>query len=116
MFFVKEHEKKHVVHCLRCARHLNKDLTGWICLGTFRQYSDLLMSNNSTTSFDLFVFLSEEYDIEVLCTIFDNFVMGNPKVEATPDNPCKLAIMNNILKKDLVKLEVKEEPTPVEVV
>ena len=74
------------------------------------------MSNNSTTSFDLFVFLSEEYDIEVLCTIFDNFVMGNPKVEATPDNPCKLAIMNNILKKDLVKLEVKEEPTPVEVV
>jgi len=90
LFFVKEHEKKHVVHCLRCARHLNKDLTGWICL--------------------------EEYDIEVLCTIFDNFVMGNPKVEATPDNPCKLAIMNNILKKDLVKLEVKEEPTPVEVV
>ena len=53
--------------------------------------------------------LSEEYDIEVLCTIFDNFVLGNPKAEATPENPCKLAIMNNILKKDLVKLEVKEE-------
>jgi len=83
LFFVKEHEKKHVVHCLRCARHLNKDLSGWICL--------------------------EEYDIEVLCTIFDNFVLGNPKAEATPENPCKLAIMNNILKKDLVKLEVKEE-------
>ena len=33
IFFVKEHEKKHVVHCLRCARELNKDLTGWICLG-----------------------------------------------------------------------------------
>ena len=108
MFFVKEHEKKHVVHCLRCARHLNKDLTGWICLGA----STLL----SYPSFDLIVDLSEEYDIEVLCTIFDNFVMGNPKVEATPDNPCKLAIMNNILKKDLVKLEVKEEPTSVEVV
>ena len=70
----------------------------------------------SYPSFDLIVDLSEEYDIEVLCTIFDNFVMGNPKVEATPDNPCKLAIMNNILKKDLVKLEVKEEPTSVEVV
>ena len=111
MFFVKEHEKKHVVHCLRCARHLNKDLTGWICLGTFH-----LMSHKYIMSFDLIVVFSEEYDIEVLCTIFDNFVLGNPKVEATPDNPCKLAIMNNILKKDLVKLEVKEEPTPVEVV
>ena len=39
--------------------------------------------------------------------------MGNPKVEATPDNPCKLAIMNNILKKDLVKLEVKQEDVEV---
>ena len=29
LFFVKENEKKHVVHCLRCARQLNKDLTGW---------------------------------------------------------------------------------------
>ena len=54
-------------------------------------------------------FVSEEYDIEVLCTIFDNFVLGNTKAEATPENPCKLAIMNNILKKDLVKMEVKEE-------
>jgi histone demethylase len=33
LFFVKENEKKHVVHCLRCAKQLNKDLTGWICLG-----------------------------------------------------------------------------------
>ena len=39
----------------------------------------------------------------------DNFVLGNTKAEATPENPCKLAIMNNILKKDLVKMEVKEE-------
>ena len=36
LFFVKEHEKKHVVHCLRCARQLNKDLKGWLCLGEWR--------------------------------------------------------------------------------
>jgi hypothetical protein len=36
-------------------------------------------------------------------------VQGNTKAEATPENPCKLSIMNNILKKDLVKMEVKEE-------
>ena len=47
IFFVKEHEKKHVVHCLRCARHLNKDLTGWICLGAFPRSdtSDDYLSN-----------------------------------------------------------------------
>ena len=47
LFFVKEHEKKHVVHCLRCARHLNKDLTGWICLGAFPRsdMSDDYLSN-----------------------------------------------------------------------
>ena len=34
IFFVKEHEKKHVVHCLRCARQVSKDdFTNWICLG-----------------------------------------------------------------------------------
>ena len=36
--------------------------------------------------------------------------MGNVKVEATPENPCKLALVNDILKQDLVKLEVKQEP------
>lgn len=53
--------------------------------------------------------LSEEYDIEELCTVYDNFKMHSEKVEATPDNPCKLAIINNVLKKDDVKLEVKQE-------
>ena len=34
IFFVKEHEKKHVVHCLRCARLVSKgDFASWICLG-----------------------------------------------------------------------------------
>jgi hypothetical protein len=56
--------------------------------------------------------LSEEYDIEELCTIYDNFKMGSTVVEATPENPCKLSVINDILKKDIVKLEaVKQEPT-----
>ena len=33
IFFIKGNEKKHVVHCLRCARLASKDLSGWICLG-----------------------------------------------------------------------------------
>jgi len=81
IFFVKEAEKKHVVHCLRCARQLNKVLTGWICL--------------------------VEYDIEHLCTIFDQFTMGDTKKEATPENPCKLALVSDILKREV---GVKEEP------
>ena len=36
--------------------------------------------------------------------------MGSVKVEATPENPCKLALVNDILKQDLVKLEIKQEP------
>ena len=64
----------------------------------------------STSSNSHLVLVSEEYDIEELCTVFDAFVMGNVKVEATPENPCKLALVNDILKQDLVKLEVKQEP------
>ena len=34
IFFVKEHEKKQVVHCLRCARTVSKeDFASWICFG-----------------------------------------------------------------------------------
>ena len=64
----------------------------------------------STNSIIYPFFPPEEYDIEELCTVFDNFVMGNVKVEATPENPCKLALVNDILKQDLVKLEIKQEP------
>lgn len=42
IFFVKEAEKKHVVHCLRCARLQNPKLTGWICLGEIKIYSNEL--------------------------------------------------------------------------
>jgi len=50
VMFVKAHEKKYVVHCLRCALNINKDLTGWICL--------------------------EEYDIEDLIGVYDSFKLA----------------------------------------
>jgi len=69
IFFVKEHEKKHVVHCLRCARLVSKeDFTSWICL--------------------------EEYEIDHLKNIFDNFVLGGG-IQQTQENPLKLAMVNN---------------------
>jgi len=74
IFFVKEHEKKHVVHCLRCARELNKDLTSWICL--------------------------EEYDIEHLKNIFDSFTLGDSSLPQTLENPLKLALVNNNIKSE----------------
>jgi len=70
IFFVKENEKRHVVHCLRCARQLNKDLSGWICL--------------------------EEYDSEHLKNIFDSFTLGS--AQQTLENPLKLAMVNNNIK------------------
>jgi len=78
IFFVKEAEKKHVVHCLRCARLQNPKLTGWICL--------------------------EEYVIDHLKTIFDNFSMGDSSLRPTLENPCRLAVVNNNVKTD-IKIE-----------
>merc|ERR1719193_931524 len=52
IFFVKSNEKKHVVHCLRCARQVSKDLAGWICL--------------------------EEYDLDELKAVYDGFTLGHP--------------------------------------
>merc|ERR1712137_261173 len=68
IFFVKGSEKKNVVHCLRCALQVNKDLTGWICL--------------------------EEYDIEELKTVYDNFVLGNVRAPSH-ENPLQLSLVNN---------------------
>jgi len=56
IMFVKAHEKKYVVHCLKCARHISKDLTGWICL--------------------------EEYELEDLIGVYDNFRLA-PYTERT---------------------------------
>lgn len=41
ILFVKEGEKRHVPHCLRCARQQSPDLRGWICLEEY-SLGDLL--------------------------------------------------------------------------
>jgi len=69
IFFVKGSEKKNVVHCLRCARQVSKDLSGWICL--------------------------EEYDIEELKTVYDNFVLGDYRSPPSQENPLQLSLVNN---------------------
>ncbi len=48
--FVKENEKKHVVHCLRCARRHDRNLRGFVCL--------------------------EEYHLQDLLDTYDNFRMS----------------------------------------
>ena len=49
ILLVKEHEKKHVVHCLDCARKINSHLEGFVCL--------------------------EEYKLKDLCETYDNYTM-----------------------------------------
>lgn len=46
ILFVKENEKKHVVHCLRCARSQTKDLKGFVCLEEYH-LQDLLETYDS---------------------------------------------------------------------
>ena len=82
---MKEHEKKHVVHCLRCARVVSKgDFTSWICLGKLRTFRGNIK----------YSFLAEEYEIDRLKNIFDNFVLGGG-IQQTQENPLKLAMVNN---------------------
>ena len=47
LLFIKEHEKRHVVHCVDCARRHAPRLAGFICL--------------------------EEYKLQELQDVFDNF-------------------------------------------
>ena len=87
---MKEHEKKHVVHCLRCARTVSKgDFSSWICLGKNP-------SPGGTWNCLNFTSLSEEYEIDHLKNIFDNFVLGGG-IQQTQENPLKLAMVNNNL-------------------
>lgn len=36
MLFVRENEKRHVVHCLGCARKQSANLQGFVCLEEYR--------------------------------------------------------------------------------
>ncbi|KAG8229709.1 hypothetical protein J437_LFUL009834 [Ladona fulva] len=49
ILFVREQEKRHVVHCMECARKQSPSLEGFVCL--------------------------EEYRLEELMSVFDNFVL-----------------------------------------
>jgi histone demethylase len=49
ILFIREQEKRHVVHCIDCARKQAPGLEGFVCL--------------------------EEYRMEELCEVFDHFVL-----------------------------------------
>jgi histone demethylase len=49
ILFIKEQEKRHVVHCVDCARKSASDLQGFVCL--------------------------EEYKLDELMTVYDSFVL-----------------------------------------
>lgn len=63
MLFIKEQEKKHVVHCLHCSRRHSPNLEGFVCL--------------------------EEYHLEDLIETYDAFVLHPVSVQTcTSCQPC----------------------------
>lgn len=59
ILFIREQEKRHVVHCIDCARKQSTNLEGFVCL--------------------------EEYSMDELKEVFDNFVL-HPAVTAIADS------------------------------
>lgn len=53
ILFIREQEKRHVVHCISCARKFSNDLQGIVCL--------------------------EEYRLTELCQIYDAFTLYKPQ-------------------------------------
>ena len=41
--FIKSNEKRHSVHCLKCARKNSPDLKGWMCLEEYQLEEELLV-------------------------------------------------------------------------
>jgi histone demethylase len=58
ILFIREQEKRHVVHCMECARKQSPNLEGFVCL--------------------------EEYKMEELTEVYDNFTLY-PTVSATAE-------------------------------
>ncbi|CAH1989227.1 unnamed protein product [Acanthoscelides obtectus] len=58
ILFIREQEKRHVVHCLDCARKQSINLDGFVCL--------------------------EEYKMQELCDVYNNFVLYS-NVNTPPD-------------------------------
>lgn len=63
---VREHEKRHVVHCLACARRAEPELRGFLCL--------------------------EEHHMDELCQVFDAFVLHRPAAPASLSAPVLTAL------------------------
>lgn len=55
VLFIREQEKRHVVHCLGCARKQASSLQGFVCL--------------------------EEYRLHELCQVYDAFQLYRPPPE-----------------------------------
>ncbi|XP_017776460.1 PREDICTED: histone demethylase UTY isoform X4 [Nicrophorus vespilloides] len=58
ILFIREQEKRHVVHCMECAKKQSPNLDGFVCL--------------------------EEYSMSELMDVYDNFIL-HPVVSANPE-------------------------------
>lgn len=61
ILFIREQEKRHVVHCMSCARKQAPNLQGFVCL--------------------------EEYRLNELVDIFDKFLLARPPPPPVPTVP-----------------------------
>lgn len=61
ILFIREQEKRHVVHCLSCARKQAPNLQGFVCL--------------------------EEYRLKELVEIYDKFTLAKPPPPPLPAVP-----------------------------
>lgn len=67
ILFIREQEKRHVVHCIDCARKQSANLEGFVCL--------------------------EEYSMEELMEVFDSFVL-HPVVSVVTE-PLRMTTLLN---------------------
>lgn len=72
ILFIREQEKRHVVHCLECARKQSPSLEGFVCL--------------------------EEYRMSELMDVFDNFTL-HPVVSSLNCHKSAIIVSVKILNK-----------------
>lgn len=60
ILFIREQEKRHVVHCMDCARKQSPNLEGFVCLEEYKSqelcdvYNNFVLYNNTSANSDLF--------------------------------------------------------------
>lgn len=69
ILFIREQEKRHVVHCLSCARKQAPNLQGFVCL--------------------------EEYRLKELVELYDKFTLAKPPLPELPPNTLSAAPQPN---------------------